>query len=556
MHAFQVQVHRAKEYLNNNPIVISVAVFLFLLVGLVVTVDQTSKQQNQASHAQEEVTLTNCNVSDDDIQEDSEEKKLFKMVNDYRQNHNLPPLTEIDSLDRSAAWQTQDMVKNNSFEHQDSAGRMPPARAKDCGYTEAYSQVLENIHAGLGAGSETAEDTFTGWKNSRPHNKTMLDSRMVVAGVARKKASNADYDWYWTMDFGDRALGQGGRPPTPTGNDSNTDKGKKKKKDKNNGATETPVPTCPLDESAQTEAVGAGGAMIGGGKKKTSSKDDKKDSKKDDKKDNNNDKNNNNNKKKSNNKSGKATDTPEPSDDSGDCLTPSEDPDSSEPPDDITPPDDTELTPPVGPSLQFTVTIPGIDSDSQAADRDLTIEFSNLNNTVVASEKIQIGQVDGNTFIGFFDPAAKLKSGVYQIKVKLANSLRKLIQPALQTIDVTKDINLPPVTLVMGDFDNNNILDIYDFNIFKNCMDVSFGDDEEDSTPTPEDEEFEDVPSEEPVDDPSEDDQEDITESLSTDDFQGAVCAQHDLTDLNEDGTVDLLDYNLLLDNFLNAKGN
>lgn len=568
MRPLKKQVDRAKEYLMDNPLTISIAVFLLLIVGLVVTVDQSTKQQNQASHAQEGATLTNCDVSPDDMQEDSEEQKLFQLVNNYRQQHNLPALTEIDSLDRSAAWQSLDMAKNNSFAHQDSAGRMPPDRAKDCGYTEAYSQVLENIHAGTGAGSETAQDTFTGWKNSPLHNQTMLDNRMVVAGVARTKATNADYDWYWTMDFGDRALGEGGRPPTPTGNNTNTKKPKKKKaRAIARNTTPSPEPTCPLDGSAQTQSVGAGGAIVGGNKK--SSKDSKKQdtSKKDtnkNTKDNNTKNTNNNNNKKNNNKSGKTTGTPEPtSDTSGDCNTPTEDPNNPQPTDETTPPDNqdnNEITPPDAPSIQFTINIPGIDSNSTADDRDLTVEFSDANNTVVKTDKVQIGVTDGNTFVGYYD-LSSLKSGVYQIKVKLANSLRKLIPPPLQTIDVTKNLDLQPVTMVMGDFDNNNVLNIYDFNIFKNCMDVSFGDEEvsptpEEDSPTLEDTPTDNISEDTPTDDPSQDNQGDTTESLSADDSLGAVCAQHDQTDLNEDGTVDLLDYNLLLDNFQNAKGN
>ncbi len=92
-----------------------------------------------------------------------------------------------------------------------------------------------------------------------------------------------------------------------------------------------------------------------------------------------------------------------------------------------------------------------------------------------------------------------LSPGVYSIKIRLDNTLWRSI-PGVQTLKLG-DNNLSAVTLVPGDLNNNNILDISDYQVFISC----YGDKQ---------------------------------------------CSEKTLADFDDDGTVDLVDYNILLRSF------
>ena len=129
---------------------------------------------------------------------DSEEAAFVVLINAYRVQNGLTPLQVSVTLTESSKWLNQDMIANNYFDHTDSLGRDPGTRMFFFGYPSNASDWGENI----AAGNATAQDTFTQWKNSPPHNANMLGSGYAAIGVGRAYGAASTYGWYWTTDFG------------------------------------------------------------------------------------------------------------------------------------------------------------------------------------------------------------------------------------------------------------------------------------------------------------------------------------------------------------------
>ncbi len=87
--------------------------------------------------------LTNC--SGGSMALDGEETAFLGLINNYRAQNGLGPLTISTNLNRSSAWLSQDMGAKSYFAHTDSLGRSPSQRATDCGYPGGAG---ENIAAG------------------------------------------------------------------------------------------------------------------------------------------------------------------------------------------------------------------------------------------------------------------------------------------------------------------------------------------------------------------------------------------------------------------------
>ncbi len=142
--------------------------------------------------------LTNCTV---DASTDSDEQAFLGLINAYRHDNSLGPLSLSDNLNRSAAWKAQDMADNDYFAHNDDPiSRTWVERIRACGYT-ANTYLGEN----LAAGNQSAADAFNQWKNSPAHNDNMLSANYTVIGIGRAHNSSSTYSWYWATDFGGEA---------------------------------------------------------------------------------------------------------------------------------------------------------------------------------------------------------------------------------------------------------------------------------------------------------------------------------------------------------------
>jgi uncharacterized protein YkwD len=154
--------------------------------------------------------LTNC-AADGTL--DSEEQAFLQLINDYRQQNSLAPLSPSDTLDAAAQWKSQHMAANSYFSHDDTPiNRTWVQRIRDCGY--GYSTSLgENIAAAI----SSAADAFSLWKNSPGHNANMLGANYTAIGIGRAYVEGSPYGWYWTTDFGGVADGYTfASTPTPT----------------------------------------------------------------------------------------------------------------------------------------------------------------------------------------------------------------------------------------------------------------------------------------------------------------------------------------------------
>lgn len=137
---------------------------------------------------------------------------MLSIINTYRSQNGLSPLTASPSLSRAALWKSSDMAQNQYFAH-DDLGRGWLQRLLDCGYPSS------NDGEDLAAGNADAQHTFDQWRTSPPHNANLLNPVFHAIGVGR--AELAGGQWYWTADFGpsvdaDTAGSSGpGSPPPP-----------------------------------------------------------------------------------------------------------------------------------------------------------------------------------------------------------------------------------------------------------------------------------------------------------------------------------------------------
>jgi uncharacterized protein YkwD len=134
---------------------------------------------------------------------DLDEKHFLQLINEYRQNNGVGPLTLSDTLSLSSERHSEDMGKYGFFAHDTVKSSYYPAGAEpwDRMAAEGYDYNTfkgENIATGY----ETAEEVFQGWRNSPSHNHAMLDGNYHAIGIARVYLPGPKHDWYWTTDFG------------------------------------------------------------------------------------------------------------------------------------------------------------------------------------------------------------------------------------------------------------------------------------------------------------------------------------------------------------------
>ena len=131
---------------------------------------------------------------------DSEEQAFLQIINDYRAQNNLGPLTACTSLNRAAQGHSEDMRDQDYFSHTGLNNSSPWDRACDacydlgCGPSTA---MAENI----AAGNSGAAGTFDQWVNSPGHNANMLGANFTVIGIGRATGGGT-YGVYWTNVFG------------------------------------------------------------------------------------------------------------------------------------------------------------------------------------------------------------------------------------------------------------------------------------------------------------------------------------------------------------------
>lgn len=144
----------------------------------------------------------------------------------------------------------------------------------------------------------------------------------------------------------------------------------------------------------------------------------------------------------------------------------------------------------------------GDNNSPKVPNRTAQVDIYNLQNQKI-SEGTGSAQFNGtNTYIGNIELGNTFNPGTYYARVRFDNTLRTTV-PGLHPITFTQVNEFPVVVLTSGDLDQNNILDLRDYNVFVGC----FGDKQCNNT-------------------------------------------YKQRADLNDDGKVDGIDYNILLRSF------
>jgi uncharacterized protein YkwD len=137
-----------------------------------------------------------CTVSATDAAIDSDEQAMLTAINTYRQQNGLGALASSSTLNRSAAWLSNDMAAKRALNQTDSLGRDQRTRMKDCGATFTSADEAVAIGADVAAALQM-------WKASAPQNALLLAPGFKAAGIARAVSTATPTQTYWTLDLSD-----------------------------------------------------------------------------------------------------------------------------------------------------------------------------------------------------------------------------------------------------------------------------------------------------------------------------------------------------------------
>lgn len=107
-----------------------------------------------------------------------------------------PALASNDKLRQAARCHSLDMATQNYFSHTGLDGSNPGARIAAAGYVaNAWG---ENIAAGY----RTPQQAVDGWVASEGHCRNLMSTSFSQVGTGYAFDADAQYDHYWTQDFG------------------------------------------------------------------------------------------------------------------------------------------------------------------------------------------------------------------------------------------------------------------------------------------------------------------------------------------------------------------
>ena len=142
---------------------------------------------------------------------------MLTLINDYRVDHDLPPLIVAEALNCAAYGYSYDMAERDYLgfgpERDETKPPFPTwlsgpgiaQRVAFRGYTNA-STLAENI-AGGGNSFQYASVVFDAWEDSPGYTTKMLDPTVQHIGIGRAYDASSVYKWTWTTDFGARSGG-------------------------------------------------------------------------------------------------------------------------------------------------------------------------------------------------------------------------------------------------------------------------------------------------------------------------------------------------------------
>jgi uncharacterized protein YkwD len=146
-------------------------------------------------------------------QSTSAQSDLIALINGYRANNGLQPVSSSGTLAAAATWMAGDMAAKNYIGHVSSDGRSPTQRMSAFGFPVASMYTGENLGAGYG----TAGAVLAGWQSSPAHNAVLLNPNYNAIGIGLVYNGSSGYKWFWAADFGGpggtvKAVVQAARP--------------------------------------------------------------------------------------------------------------------------------------------------------------------------------------------------------------------------------------------------------------------------------------------------------------------------------------------------------
>lgn len=121
------------------------------------------------------------------------QNEVVRLVNVERSKNGLPALSADSLLMTTATVKSQDMAKNNYFDHTSPTYGSPFDLMKR--YGVSYRAAGENI----AMGQTSPAQVMDGWMNSAGHRANILNSSYTKIGVG--VAQNASGNYYWTQHF-------------------------------------------------------------------------------------------------------------------------------------------------------------------------------------------------------------------------------------------------------------------------------------------------------------------------------------------------------------------
>ena len=109
------------------------------------------------------------------------------MISAYRGNRGAAPLTVDPELQRLAETEAAAMAAAD----RPSRAQTVKAAVGRLGYAD--------VNANLSAGYHTLAEAFSGWRESPPHEATMLDPKATRMGIATAYAPGSKYKVYWAL---------------------------------------------------------------------------------------------------------------------------------------------------------------------------------------------------------------------------------------------------------------------------------------------------------------------------------------------------------------------
>ncbi|EMX0192392.1 serine protease [Bacillus cereus] len=118
------------------------------------------------------------------------EQRVVELTNAERAKQGLPALKTDTELSKVARIKSEDMQKNNYFDHNSPTYGSPFDMMKKFGIS--YTSAGENI----AQGQRTPEEVVQAWMNSAGHRANILNNGFTHIGVGYVESGN-----YWTQQF-------------------------------------------------------------------------------------------------------------------------------------------------------------------------------------------------------------------------------------------------------------------------------------------------------------------------------------------------------------------